>query len=335
VFVAQPIPEPALNLMRQEAEVTVYPYMDRQITVDELAAAARRSNWLFVMHETNVTADVINANPDLQGIGVMARSETNIDMAAANARKLPVIGEESEASYDGVGVTTADLTVAMLLGLAYRVLEADRYTRCGNFRQEQTMALLGTGCPGATVGLIGCGRVGQHLAPRIRAFDMYTTYTKRTRLVPERERELDIEWVPELDDLLTRSDFVCIACDYNESTHKLIGARELGLMKRGAFLINTARGRIVDEAALITALQRGQIAGAGLDVYWNEPPYTQDPGVPEALRKLDNVILCPHNGGATWAVRTSKTLSVARGMIEMMGGRRARSLLNPEIYEGR
>ncbi|HLH94542.1 MAG TPA: NAD(P)-dependent oxidoreductase [Xanthobacteraceae bacterium] len=335
VFVVQPIPEVALDVLREEAEVTVYPYMDRQISVDELVANAKRSDWLFVLHETNVTADVINANPNLKGIGAMASNNPLVDMEAANARKIPVIIEDPKITFPGVAPTTADLTMAMLLGLAYRLVESDRYTRAGKFRQEQTMALMGVGCPGKTVGLVGMGKLGENMAPRIRAFGMHTVYTKRTRLAPRREQELGLEWTPDLDDLLRRSDFVCLVCDYNPTTHKLIGKRELALMKPEAFLINTARGRIVDEPELIQALQEKRIAGAGLDVYWNEPPVTQDPSVPEELCKLDNVILAPHNGGATWDVRGRKAMSVAQGMVAMMRGERPAALLNPEIYEGR
>jgi phosphoglycerate dehydrogenase-like enzyme len=312
----------------------VYPHMDRQISVDELADGARRSDWLFVLHETNVPAEVINANPKLQGIGAMASANPLIDMEAANARKLPVVLEDPKVTFPGVAPTTADLTMAMLLGLAYRLVEADRYTRAGKFRQEQTMALMGIGCPGKTVGLIGMGRLGEHLAPRIRAFGMHAIYTKRTRLPPKREQELGIEWDPVLDDLIKRSDFVCLVCDYNPSTHKLIGRRELDLMKPEAYLINTARGRIVDEPELIRALQEKRIAGAALDVYWNEPPVTQSPAVPEELCKLDNVILAPHNGGATWDVRGRKAASVAQGMVALMRGERPAALLNPEIYAG-
>jgi glyoxylate reductase len=332
VFVAQPIPEAALEVLREAADVSVYPHMDRQITVEELVSNAKRADWLFVLHETNVTAEVISANPKLKGIGAMAAKNPNIDMKAANARKLPVVLEDPKATFPGVAPTTADLTMAMLLGLAYRLPEADRYTKGGNFRQEQTLALMGIGCPGKTVGLIGMGKVAVHLVPRIRAFDMHALYTKRTRLPAEREKELGVEWTPDLADLLKRSDFVCVACDYNASTHKLIGKRELDLMKREAYLINTARGRIVDEPELIRALQEKRIAGAGLDVYWNEPPFTQDPFVPEELRKLDNVILAPHNGGATWDVRGRKAKSVAQGLVQLMRGERPAALLNPEIY---
>src|SRR5258706_5145914 len=138
VFVAQPIPEAALDVLLEAADVSVYPYMDRQISVDELVANAKRADWLFVLHETNVTAEVINANPNLKGIGAMASANPNIDMKAANARKIPVVIEDRKDTFPGVAPTTADLTMAMLLGLAYRLVESDRYTRCGGFRQEQT-----------------------------------------------------------------------------------------------------------------------------------------------------------------------------------------------------
>jgi glyoxylate reductase len=329
VFVAQPIPEVALDILRQAADVSVYPYMDRQISVDELVGGAKRSDWLYVMHETNVTAEVIYANPDLKGIGAMCSSNPNIDMKAANACKIPVILGDPKLNS---GWPTADLTMAMLLGLAYRLVDSDRYTRCGGFRQEQTMALMGVGCPGKTVGLIGMGRVAEYLPSRMRAFDMHVIYTKRTRLPAAQERSLGVEWTPRLDELLKRSDFVCVACDYNPSTHKLIGKRELDLMKPEAYLINTARGRIIDEPELIRALQEKRIAGAALDVYWNEPPLTQDPRVPEELCKLDNVILAPHNGNAIWDVRGPKCAAVAEGMVVMMRGERPARLMNPEIY---
>jgi glyoxylate reductase len=334
VFVVQPIPQVALDVLREAADVEVYPYIDRQISLDELIANARRCDWLFVMHETRVSAEVMNANPNLKGIGVLG-STPHIDMDAANARKIPVILGEPEI--DTMGQATADLTMAMLLGLAYRLVDSDRYTRCGKFRQEQTMSLMGIGCPGKTVGLIGMGKVALHMVPRIIAFDMHSLYTKRTRLPLEEEKKLGVEWTPRLDDLLKRSDFVCIACDYNSSTRKLIGRRELELMKPDAYLINTARGRIVDEPELIWALQEKRIAGAALDVYWNEP-YWNEPSIPgepwvaEALCKLDNVILAPHSGNATWDVRGRRTASIARNMVAMMRGERPARLLNPQIY---
>jgi glyoxylate reductase len=342
VFVVQPIPEVALDILRDVADVTVYPHLDRQISTDELVANAKRSDWLFVLGDTIVPAEVVNANPELNGIGALSRTGGNIDMAAATARKLPVVAEHpadrygegvSPAVRGGVSLATADLTVGMIVALAYRLVDADRYTRAGYFKQEQTLALMGVGCPEKTVGLIGLGAVAQYMVPRLRALDMKIIYTKRNRLPLAQENELGVEWTPDLDDVLRRSDFVCVACDYNPSTHKLIGAREFALMQPTAYFINTARGRIVDEPEMIRVLQNGTIAGAALDVYWNEPPETHDPHVPDALCKMDNVILAPHNGGATWTVRGTRMASVARNMIRVMNGERPPGLLNPEIYE--
>jgi len=341
VFVAQPAVEAALDILREVADVTVYPHLDRQITGDELAANARRADWLMLVSDNIVTAETINGAPGLKGIGTVSTRGLYIDMAAATARKVAVISSDPAdlegasagvAVRGGVSLATADLTMGMLIGLAYRMVDADRFTRAGHFKQEQTLALMGVGCTGKTVGLIGLGKVARFMVPRIRAFDMHILYTKRTRLSPDEERAQGLEWATSLDDLLRRSDFVCVECDYNPQTHKLIGARELGLMKTTAYLINTARGRIIDEPELIRALQNGAIAGAALDVYWNEPPVTYDPQVPLELRRLDNVILNPHNGGATWEVRGSRAASVARGIVTMLNGGRAPGLLNPEIY---
>jgi glyoxylate reductase len=332
--VVQPVPEVALEILREVAEVTVYPHLDRQISTDELVANARRCDYLFAMHETIVPAEVIHANPDLKGIAVVSRKAEYVDLEAARSAGLPVATiHPGNAIYRLIARVTGDLTIGMLLGLAYRIVEADQYTKCGKFKQEQTMALMGLGCPGKTVGLIGLGLVAEFMVPRLRAFEMHVLYTKRTRFSPERERELGVEWVPTKEDVLRRSDFVIIACDYNPSTHLLIGAREFALMKPTAYFINTGRGRIVDEQALVQALQNGTIAGAGLDVYSNEPPVTHDPQPSEALYTLANVILAPHNGGATWDVRGAMTASVARNIVAMIKGERPQGLFNPEIYD--
>jgi glyoxylate reductase len=334
IFVAQPIPEPALDLMREVADVDVFPYLDRQIGEGDLIAAAKRSDWLYVLHETHVTAAVLEANPKLKGVAAMAR-DPDIDIAAATRLGIPVIIDRpySQVGRETVHSTTADLTIGMLLGLAYRMIEADVFTRQGRFRQEQTMALMGLGCWGKTVGLIGLGKVARHMVPRLKPFGLNVIYTKRTRLPADEEKEFGIEWVAELDDLLTRSDYVCVLCDYNTQTHKLIGRRELDLIGPNAYLINTGRGRIVDEAEMILALQERRIAGAALDVFWAEPPHTIDPEVPHALTKLDNVILAPHNGGATISLRTERTSCVARDLAMAIRGEWPPSILNPEVLE--
>jgi glyoxylate reductase len=187
VFVVQPIPEVALDILREVADVEVYPYMDRQITTDELANAARRSDYLFAMHETTITREVIFANPNLKGIGIGGRYAETVDLAACDERNLPLLTSPPQppGTHSLVSVATADLTVAMVLSLAYRLHEADRYTREGGFRQEQTMALMGLGCTGKTAGLIGLGKVGTLMVPRLRAFELQVLYTKRTRLAIE------------------------------------------------------------------------------------------------------------------------------------------------------
>jgi phosphoglycerate dehydrogenase-like enzyme len=190
---------------------------------------------------------------------------------------------------------------------------------------------MGLGCPGKTVGLVGLGRVGLPMARRLRAFDMRILYTKRTRLAADEERELGLEWA-ELDELLGESDFVCVEVSYNSTTHKMFGAREFGLMHPTAYFINTARGRIVDEDALIDALRAKTIAGGAFDVYYREPPVQWDPEVPAALREMDNVILAPHNGNATYEVRNRQIMPLALGIKDLIEGKRPEGLLNPEIY---
>jgi glyoxylate reductase len=303
VFVVQPIPEVGLDVLRRHADVEVYPFTDQQISVDDLVGAARRSDYILAVHGTTIPAKVIEASPRLKGIVGNAMTVDVDACERAGVRLLSRAAGGGAPRASSVSRATADLTVAMILNLAYRVPEADRYTRARGFRQEMTMDLMGVGCSGKTTGLIGLGKVGTFMVPRLKASNMRVLYTKRARLSPAEEASLGVEWVADKDDLLRESDFVCTVCSYNESTHKILGAREFALMKRTAFLINTGRGRLVDEPALIAALRDGTIAGAGLDVYWNEPPVTHNPSVPRELLKMDNVLLTPHNGGGTHEVR--------------------------------
>jgi lactate dehydrogenase-like 2-hydroxyacid dehydrogenase len=324
IFVVQPIPEPALEMMRAAAEVEVYPYTDRMVSVDELSAVARRCDYIFAMHETMVPAEVLADRPRLKGIAVGGRDASDmIDVVAcerAGVRLIHAVTDGGHASRLGNAKATADLTLSLLLCLAYRVVEADKYTRAGGFRQEMTMDLMGLGCTGKTAGVVGMGRVARELVPRLKALDLRVVYTKRTRLSEDEERGLGVEWVPELGDLLATSDYVTMLANYNPSAHMLMGAAEFALMKPTAYFVNSGRGRLVDEKAMIAALQNGIIAGAGLDVYWDEPPVTHDPYVPLELRKLDNVVLCPHNGGATWDSRTRQTVGMARALVDHITG---------------
>jgi glyoxylate reductase len=169
------------------------------------------------------------------------------------------------------------------------------------------------------------------MARRLRAFEMRILYHKRNRIRADEEQDMGIEYA-EFDALLEQSDFVCVEVSYNPSTHKMFGSREFGLMKPTSYFINTARGRIVDEDALIHALQSKTIAGAALDVYYHEPSAVWDPIVPEALRQMDNVILAPHNGNATYEVRNRQIMPLALGIRDLIEGRRPEGLMNPEVY---
>jgi phosphoglycerate dehydrogenase-like enzyme len=330
VFVSQPIPEPALDMLREVAEVAVFPRLDRNMSEDEWIMAAGRSDYLFVMGGNIITANVINANPKLKGIAMVHRRlpvNNSIDLDTARSLRVPVLFQYPwEPVYERIAEATADLTIAMLLGLAYRLVDADRYTRSGRSLQEHTMALMGPGVTGKAAGLLGLGIVARMMVPRLRAFRMNVLYTKRTRLAPEEERELGLEWADQ-EGILKRSDFVCLEYDYNPSTHKLIGEREFALMKPTAYFINTARGRIVDEPALVRALQNGTIAGAALDVFWHEPPGSPEMAPSEAFFEMDNVILAPHNGGATWDARGELTMSTARQMVALIAGERPAGLV--------
>lgn len=316
VFVAHPIPTVAVDRLREFAEVELWDGHHRDITVAELEAAARRSDYIFCMHQTPVTESMIAANPEIKGYGV-SRIEPEVHaVAACEAAGVKLLeGENTDEIVDGNRRATADVMVALLLCLAYRVVEADRYSRATGYFQEMTTDLMGVGCTGKTVSLIGLGRVGSFAAPRLRALEMQVLYTKRNRLSPEDEKELGVEFVEDRDELISRGDFVSMLANYEESNLKLMGAREFGLMKPTAHFINVGRGRLVDEDAMIEALQHGTIAGAGLDVFWNEPPVVHDAYIPEALRKLDNVVLLPHNGGATWDSRGRQTLAIANAII--------------------
>ncbi len=326
LFVVQPIMDVALRALEEHAEVEVFA-SERMISRDELKAALTRSDYLYTLGDTPIDADILDANPDLRGIAAMTMITNVIDLDAATERGIPVTNIDHV-----IQTTTCDLTMALIVGLATRLVEADRFTRSGRFRQEQSMSFLWHSLPGKVLGLIGMGGIGQQIAKRARAFEMEVIYTKRERLSLEQEQALGVGWVSDKDDVLRKADFVTLMASYNASTHLMIGSREFGLMKPTAFFVNSARGRIVDEAALLDALRSGAIAGAGLDVFWTEPP-VGEPAPPEELFKMDNVILTPHIGSATYESRTLMSMMAAENMIAMIKGETPPNLLNPEAVK--
>ncbi|MGE2832797.1 2-hydroxyacid dehydrogenase [Mycobacterium sp. SMC-4] len=328
IFVVQPIPEEGLAMLREVGEVEVFE-SDRMISRDELKAGLRRSDYLFTLGDTTIDDDILDANPDLKGIAAMSMLLNVIDIPAATRRGIPVTNIPHV-----IGRTTCDLTMAILLGLAWRIVEADAFTRAGRFRQEQSMSLMCHSITGKTVGIIGLGEIGQHIALRCRAFEMDVIYNKRTRLDPVNEAELGVAWRDDMDDVFREADFLVVMAKYTEETHLMIGERQFDLMKPSAFFINTARGRIVDEPALVKALQDGKIAGAGLDVYWCEPPVGEPAPSPELLT-MPNVILTPHIGSATWDSRRQMAQLCARNIVAMIAGERPPDLMDESVYEVR
>lgn len=325
VFVVQPVMEVGRRALEAFADVEVFE-SDRMIPRQELLRGVADCDYLWTLGDTPIDAEVMEAGHRLGGIATMALFPHAVDVEAATARGLPVTVVPHVVTR-----TTCDLTVALVLGLAWRIVEADRFTRSGRFHQEQSTAFLTTELTGKTVGMIGLGEIGVEIAKRLRAFEMRVIYTKRTRLEPDREAFLGVEWEPDRDALLRTADFVVVMTTYNASTHRMIGERELGMMKPTAFFVNTARGRIVDERALIVALRRGAIAGAGLDVYWHEPPMSEPAPSPELL-ELSNVILTPHIGTAARETREAMSLAVVENLRAMADGRRPPGVFNPEVF---
>ncbi|HET8842475.1 MAG TPA: D-glycerate dehydrogenase, partial [Ktedonobacteraceae bacterium] len=210
--------------------------------------------------------------------------------------------------------------------VARRVPESERFLRAGRFTGWGPLLFCGTEVYGSTLGLIGAGRIGKVMARRASGFEMKILYYNRHRLEPEEEAEYHLTYVP-LDELLQQADFVSIHAPYMPATHHLISVREFDLMKPGAVLINTARGPIVDEKALVKALQSGRIAGAGLDVFEHEPE------VEPELLTMENVVLLPHIGSASLKTRSLMATMAAENLVAHAHGQKPPNLLNPEVLK--
>jgi len=323
VFVTQPVAERAIERLRGAAEVTVNPDGSRALSKGELLAAVREHDVLFCLLLDRVDRDVVMASPRLRMIATMTITPPDIDTAAASARRIPVSVIPASLLYDA----TADITWALLLAVARRVAEGDRAVREGIFPGAQSSFLLGGGVTGKVLGLVGMGGVGRAVARRARGFAMRVLYHD-PRPVPEDEaRELGLARVP-LEALLAEADFVSIHASLTPATRHLIGAREIGLMKPSAYLINAARGPIVAEEALVAALAERRIAGAGLDVFENEPD------VSSKLLEMPNAVFTPHVGSGVAELREAMANVVVDNILAVLAGKRPPNCWNPEIYAG-
>lgn len=319
VFVTLPLPSPGIDLLRERFEVTMVEA--EGMREDVLAEHIAKTDPVGIVGMVNVpiTDRIMGAAPHLRVVANYAVGYNNVDLAAANRRGVMVTntpGVLTEA--------TADLTWALLLAVARRVAESDRFLREGKFKGWKADLLLGTDVFGRVLGVIGFGRIGQAVARRGLGFGMSILYSDARRARPEVESEFRAQYVP-LDELLRKADYVTIHADLNDQTRHLIGERELKLMGKDHYLINAARGPIVDEKALVRALKENWIKGAALDVYEHEPK--TEPGLTECW----NAVLLPHLGSATVTARAAMAETAARNLIAAVDGQAPPNLVNPEV----
>ena len=322
VFITQPVADSAVARLRAIADVEINPDTLHIVTKSELLEKLPGLDILFCLLHDRVDRDVIAAGSRLRAIASMKITPSDIDVAEATARRIPVT-----VIAPIVTEATADIHFALLLAVARRVVEGDRLVRAGVFPGAQSAHLLGAWVHGKTIGLIGGGgRIGKAVAKRAQGFSMRTLYWTPRRKPEGEERAAGIEYVP-YDRLLSESDFVSVHAPFTAETRHLVGERELRLMKPTAFLVNTARGPIVDEQALVRALAEKRIAGAGLDVYENEPR------VEPALLAMPNVVLTPHLGSAVTELRESMANVVVDNIMAVLEGRPPPNCWNTEIYK--
>jgi len=300
VLVCDPVKNVGIEMLREAGfEVDVRP----EITPDQLSRIIRNYDVLIVRSRTKVTRQLIERAERLKVIGRAGVGLDNIDVEAAEKRGITVLNTP-EAPAD----STAELTIGLILALARKIPSADKSMKEGRWLKGR---LKGWQLKGKTIGLIGLGNIGLRVARLAKAFGMKILFTKRTPPSPEVLKELEAEFVP-LEDLLRRSDVVSIHVPLTEETRGMIGERELSLIKEGAVLINTSRGAVVDEEALLNALQSGRLRGAALDVYTVEPPKDL------RLIKLPNVVCTPHIGAQTDEAQVEASRLIAEKIIKCL-----------------
>jgi len=296
---------------------------DKPFERKKLLDGIRNKDGLLSMITDSIDEEFFERAMHLKMIAQFGVGYNNIDVAAATRRGIPV------SNTPGVLTdATAEIAFVLILAVARRIVEGDRMTREGRFRWWAPMLFLGHQVTGKTLGIIGMGKIGTAVAERARCFGMPVLYHNRERISPSLENEVRASYV-DMKTLLSRSDFVSLHVPLTERTRHLIGREELSLMKRTAYLINTSRGPVVDEQALLHALRAGDIAGAGLDVYENEPALT--PG----LTELDNVILLPHVGSGTVETRMRMAGMAAENLITGLSGEVPPNLVNPDVLATR
>jgi len=327
VFVTRMIPEAGLTLLRKEAKVDVWPGPeDETPPKEEIIRGVRKADVLLCLLTEEIDRAIMEANPRLLGIANHAVGYNNIDVRTATALGIPVTNTPGVLTD-----TTADLAWALIMAVARNIVQGHQYVKRGRFKIWGPKLLLGMDVsPGGsgkpkTLGIIGFGRIGQAVLKRSKGFDMRVlVYDPLQKETIEQTEGVTYR---ELADLLRESDLITLHPALSKETHHLIGERELSLMKPTAFLVNTSRGPIIDEKALVKALQEGRIAGAGLDVYENEPDLA--PG----LMECENVVLLPHLGSASRETRDKMATMAAMNALSLLKKEKAPNTVNPEVYD--
>jgi glyoxylate reductase len=322
IVVTRRIPEPAVELLREAGDVWVSPD-DRPLETDELHDAVKGADIaVTLLHDKVDDAFLDAAGDQLRAVCNVAVGFDNIDVPAATKRGVLITntpGVLTEA--------TADLAMTLILAVTRRIGEGERLLRKREEWSWHMFMLLGMGLQDKTLGVVGMGAIGQSVARRAKAFGMDIVYSDAKPASEEVERELGARRV-ELEELLRTADVVTVHAPLLDETRHLINAETLGLMKESAYIVNSARGPIVDEAALVDALKAGKIAGAGLDVFENEPD------VHPGLLELDNVVIIPHLGSATIETRTAMGVLAAKNAIAVLKGDQPPTPVNPDVLEG-
>lgn len=322
IFVTRPIPEAGLELLRKAYPEFEMNEDDRVLTREELLERVRGADGLLTLLTEKIDGELMDAaGSQLNVVANMAVGFDNIDVEAATKRGILVTNTPGVLTD-----ATAEFTWALLFAVARRVPESEEFLRAGKYKAWGPLLFLGGDIAGRTLGVVGAGRIGTAMALKSRGFNMRVLYTDE-RQNKELEKEIGARQVG-LEELLRESDFVSLHVPLLPSTHHLINAETLGKMKRTAYLINTSRGPVVDEAALAQALKEGVIAGAGLDVFEREPE------VHPELLKLKNVVLTPHIASATIETRSKMATMAAQNLIDALQGRRPQNLVNPEVLGG-
>jgi glyoxylate reductase len=319
IYVTRRLPAAAMALLEKNFTLEGNPF-DRVLTREELLSAVKGRDGLLPLLTDRIDGELMEeAGKQLRVIANYAVGFNNIDVPAATARQIAVTNTPGVLTD-----TTADLTLALILGVARRLAESDRYARAGKYEGWAPLLFLGADVHHKTLGLMGFGRIGYAVAKRALGFDMRILYHDTRRADPELEKQVQARYV-DRDTLLREADFLSIHVPLTPETKRFMSTREFSLMKPTAYIVNTARGEVIDEEALVTALQDQQIAGAGLDVFEHEP------AIHPSLLTIDQVIILPHIGSASTETRTKMGLMAAENLIAVFQGRVPPNCLNPEV----